>query len=892
MRDTPFHSLFDAEAWHRLNDYLDQALDLEPPERERWLAEISNTEPNIAATIRDLLARNDALDADHFLEKAPLAMLSELASGHTGKEGERIGAYTLERLIGRGGVGEVWLASRSDGRFEGQCAIKFLDKLAGHGRVVQRFRHEGRFLARLTHPNISRLVDAGSTDDGRQYLAIEYVDGVPIHQYCSFNALPTADRVRLFRDVVSAVATAHANLIIHRDIKPTNVLVTRDGTPKLLDFGIAKLLGPDITGDDSCVTRFEEAALTPEYAAPEQLLGDVPSTATDVYQLGMLLYVLLTERHPVKFCGGRAERMKAALDGRVPLASEFAPASLRRQLRGDLDAILAKALRRDPRERYATAEALREDLTRYLDGEPVNARRGAQMYLMRKFVERHRYAVLGSVVGVLSLCAALMFAFSQARAAASQRDRAYALVTRNEAVTQFLGTVITEAAESAKPVTVKDMVTRSEALALADTSSSRENRAAVLQMMGSYYQELNDHPRAAHLFDRALAVLTDSPEHDQRSFITCLRAVAIGNMGQNDVALSAVDRELANPPQDTVAAAECMHSRAIIAINLDDAENALKYAMLGLARIRADTGRASKVLDATFLATVASAYHLNGRHREAFDYYGQALRAFQEAGRNTSPGALTIRNNWAVSSAAAGVPKRALELYDEIAQIAQDTDPERPRPHVALNRGRALESIGRYREALENYTLALRLNRQVKSRAGELYTLIGLADVSLALGDRAGAERFITEMSRVMGASEPEDSLPSMRLAISRGYFALSNGAADEALAQFKRGLIGKRSKASTIDVLLGKAEAELVTADIRASIEDSRIALDNSVGLQGGLPYSRRTGLSWLMLGRGLRAEGDGTEARKAGQHAVTHLQNTVDADHPALILARGMLQ
>src|SRR6185312_14337061 len=286
--------------WQRLNEYLDKALDLESSEIEPWLAELATTEPAIADSLRQLLAKQEGVTAGGLLDRVPRSVLHSLAQGEAaGRAGERVGAYTLERLIGRGGMGEVWLASRSDGRFEGHCAIKFVDSLMPRGRLVERFRHEGRLLARLTHANIARLIDAGTTEDGRPYLAIEYIDGEPIDQYCRSHALSIEQRVRLFCDVVSAVATAHANLIIHRDLKPTNVLVTRDGTAKLLDFGIAKLLSTGNTEGDAALTRIGDLLLTPEYAAPEQLLGEVPSTATDVYQLGMLLYTLLTERHPL-----------------------------------------------------------------------------------------------------------------------------------------------------------------------------------------------------------------------------------------------------------------------------------------------------------------------------------------------------------------------------------------------------------------------------------------------------------------------------------------------------------------------------------------------------------------------------------------------------------------
>ncbi|MEO8019448.1 MAG: serine/threonine-protein kinase, partial [Pseudomonadota bacterium] len=334
----------DDGTWARVSPLLDVALDLPAEGREAWLAALTVTHPDVAPVVRGLLAERDALDAKGFLAQSPFPVPGSLA-------GTVAGAYTLERPLGRGGMGEVWLARRNDGRFDGLCAVKFLDDSVAHPKLAERFRREGNLLARLTHPHIARLLDAGAAN-GRAYLALEYVDGEGIDSFCA--RLPVDARVRLFVDVVAAVAHAHSHLIVHRDLKPSNVLVTRDGQVKLLDFGIAKLLSAD-PGDGE-LTRVEDAALTPEYAAPEQMLGELPSTATDVYQLGMLLYVLLTGRHPVPASGTRAEKVRMALAGVIPRASELADESTRQFLRGDLDAILDKALRRDPAERYATAQ--------------------------------------------------------------------------------------------------------------------------------------------------------------------------------------------------------------------------------------------------------------------------------------------------------------------------------------------------------------------------------------------------------------------------------------------------------------------------------------------------------------------------------------------------------
>ncbi|HTE41256.1 MAG TPA: serine/threonine-protein kinase [Steroidobacteraceae bacterium] len=399
--------------WKRIAPFLDQAMDLEPRERAVWLAELTLSQPEIAATVQKMLLEHEQLNAKGFLEKSPAEQFVQ-----NSRSGLRVGAYVTGRILGRGGMGEVWLAKRDDGRFEGECAIKFLDASFASATLVDRFRREGHLLAKLTHPNIARLLDAGAAEDGTPYLALEYVDGRRIDRYCDERSLSVPERVRLFLEVIAAVAHAHTRLIVHRDLKPSNVLVTAEGQVKLLDFGIAKLLTAEVTDDG--ITRMEDLVLTPEYAAPEQMLGDAPSTATDVYQLGLLLYVLLAGIHPLKKSGTRAEKVRAALDGSIPQASDVADAPARKALQGDLDAILSMALRKSPSERYPTAQAMQDDLVRYLNSEPVHARRGAALYRTRKFVYRHRVVVAATFLIVIGLAGGL-FVVNEQRVIAERR---------------------------------------------------------------------------------------------------------------------------------------------------------------------------------------------------------------------------------------------------------------------------------------------------------------------------------------------------------------------------------------------------------------------------------------------------------------------------------------
>ena len=347
---------------------------------------------------------------------------SQLAAG-----GWQCGSYRLLSPLGQGGMGVVWLAERSDGRFERHAAIKF-PSIALRGRDQERFNREGRLLARLVHPNIAQLIDAGVSGTGQPFLVLELVVGVAIDRYCDDEALDVDARVRVFLDVLNAVAHAHANLIVHRDIKPSNVLVTQTGKVKLLDFGIAKLLEDDDRRSPSRILTQEGAgAMTPAYAAPEQITGGPVSTATDVYALGVLLYVVLTGSHP---SGGSlrspAEVVKAIVETVPPRASDSVATTgsgrdrVRRALRGDLDTIVAKALKKEPRERYESVTSFADDLRRYLAHEAISARPDTITYRATKFVRRNRMPVAIAALILIGLSGGL-YAVDRQRALAEER---------------------------------------------------------------------------------------------------------------------------------------------------------------------------------------------------------------------------------------------------------------------------------------------------------------------------------------------------------------------------------------------------------------------------------------------------------------------------------------
>ncbi len=422
------------DQWQALSPYLDQALAMSDDARAAWLASLGEQNPELAAQLGALLDEHRVLAQEGFLEKGRFA-----PPNSTGLAGQTLGPYTLISQIGQGGMGSVWLARRSDGRFERQAAVKFVKVALADRTTEERFKREGSILGRLIHPNIAELLDAGVSLGGQPYLILEYVDGVAIDRFCDHHKLDVNSRIRLFLDVLAAVAHAHANLIVHRDIKPSNVLVTTGGEVKLLDFGIAKLLeGEGQTGAPTMLTHEGGSAMTPEYAAPEQLSHQPVTTATDVYSLGVLFYLLLTGKHPAgPGPYSPAALIKAVLEnepGRVSDAvagddlaaanRSATPEKLRRQLRGDLDTIVGKTLKKNPGERYSSVTALADDLSRYLSHQPISARPDSFWYRARKFTLRNRVPVVvgaSALVLVISSLSAGLYVANRERKIAERR---------------------------------------------------------------------------------------------------------------------------------------------------------------------------------------------------------------------------------------------------------------------------------------------------------------------------------------------------------------------------------------------------------------------------------------------------------------------------------------
>ncbi len=416
--------------WSELSPLLDELLELPPSERPARLAALRQRDPALADELAPWVGELARLDRSPFLNEPALPPPPDLA-------GQVVGAYQLVRELGRGGMGSAWLARRTDGRFEGEVAIKFLAMGLFSAAAGERFAREGSIMARLAHPHIARLLDAGhltpAVGPPQPYLVMEYVPGEPIDAYCQQRALPLEARLQLFLDVLDAVAHAHSRLILHRDLKPANILVTANGDVKLLDFGIAKLLDAASPGE---LTQLAGNAFTPQYAAPEQMQGGDVTTGTDVFALGVLLYLLLSGCLPWEApADNTLSAWQAVWQREPPRLSDAARSAAgpevrhrARELRGDLDAIVARALKQQPADRYASAAALAADLRRHLAHEPISARGDSWSYRSARFLRRHRVAVGAGTLVVLALATSASVALYEARQARQQQVQAEGLI--------------------------------------------------------------------------------------------------------------------------------------------------------------------------------------------------------------------------------------------------------------------------------------------------------------------------------------------------------------------------------------------------------------------------------------------------------------------------------
>jgi serine/threonine-protein kinase len=502
------------DRWSEIDRLLDQALDVAPGDRAGWLDQVCAGDAALRDRLEALL-RADAA-AQRFLElDAPRYAAPLLADVDAESPGESlVGSYRLVRELARGGMGVVYLAERADGLFEQRVALKLIKRGMDSDEIHRRFLAERQILARLTHPHIARLLDGGISAQGQPYFALEYVDGETITAHAQERSLGIDERLRLFLDACDAVRYAHQNLVVHRDLKPSNILVTADGEVKLLDFGIAKLLDPGVAGDTG-LTETGVRVMTPDYGAPEQLMGRPVTTATDVYALGAVLYELLSGRRAHRFehrTPVDIERVVCQIEPDPP--SQVAPEARRRRLRGDLDVIVLTAMRKEPERRYQTVEQLAGDIRRHLDGLPVAARRDTRRYRAAKFVGRHRLGFAASAAVVLALVAGLAGTVWQGLRAAERARIATAEAAKHQAVRDFLVDLF-QASDpehsQGRDVTARELLDQSRHGMDSTLAGQPAIRAELLTVLGTVHRSLGLYAPADTLLGQAVALTGSLP---------------------------------------------------------------------------------------------------------------------------------------------------------------------------------------------------------------------------------------------------------------------------------------------------------------------------------------------------------------------------------------------
>ncbi len=772
----------DADLWARAVDVFLEAVEVEGPERESILERTCEGSPEL----RDLVDRLLAGDVDQatLLDQGPGALAQVLAPPEE-NEPTRIGPYRVTRELGRGGMGTVYLAERADGRFDRTVAIKVVRGGWGDPRTVERFRSEVQILAGLEHPGIARLYDA-ELDEQRPYLVMEYVRGRRIDRFCDDRGMTPRQRIELFRDVCAAVQFAHQHLVIHRDLKPSNVMVSEEGGVKLLDFGIARLVEDTPAGD----TTVSPLAFTPEYASPEQLVGRTPNTASDVFSLGVVLYEMLTGHRPFDVPAGDlvalAERAHTEPpapssvvtepvtvrrpDGSTETITPDEVASrrgidtetLRRQLRGDLDHILMKALRSDPGARYATVEALSADLGRYLEGRPVSARADSFAYRAKKYVGRHRAGVAAAAVAV---AAVIGFGAIYTTGITRERDLAEDEAVKAQTTTRFLQRLLGDAYPS---VALGDTFSMGELLSRAvvrvdSLDDQPEIQAELLRTLGDVYREQGRFEEALPLLERSVSLHRSSGGPMTPEVAQALSA--LGHMHHE-----AHDYEAARQVhRESLEAAEAIYepddSLVLYALNnLAAAAQAIGDYEEAIAAYEAILSRHDRLFaDTSQLVIVTRGnrgqlYHAMGDYAAAEAELGEALRLKREVFPAMHPSTALTLNNLGAAIERQGRLEEAEAVHREaLDMFRQVFGPDHHRVGMsAYNLATALRLQGRLEEADSLYRLTLAIDRQTfgeeHEEVGRSLRAVGRLAVEREACDEA--VNLLTDADRILQDNE------------------------------------------------------------------------------------------------------------------------------------------
>ena len=880
------------DRWMLLERLFDEALALPRTARDAFLTRACNGDLDLHREIDELLRSHDA----------PGVLDSTLHSPEPGSpqpslpSGTCLGPWRIENLIGRGGMGEVYAAIRADGAFEQKVALKLLRyEAAGQ---MERFHAERRILARLEHPEIARLLDGGMTADGRPYTVMEYVEGRTLTDFCRDRHSDLHERLNLFARVCGAVAFAHRNLVIHRDLKPGNILVDAEGGVKLLDFGIAKLLDVAALPHDAANTI---APFTPDYAAPEQLTGEPVTTATDIYGLGVLLFELLTGERPLRTQGlPSIQALKQVMDRNAPPASRVAEAHpgapvAARSLAGDLDAIVAKCLRKESSHRYETVDALKRDVERHLRNEPVLAREGARLYVFGRWLRRYRWPVAAAAALVLALAFGLAGTAWQARLASAQAARATAVLGFLESLFEGSDPAVTKG----ESITARELLDRGAARADSEFADQPELRAELKHSLGRLYLKLGLLDRAQKELSTALDLTPKTGAPEVRFERLLDRARVDRAVGAADAGLARVDEAaaltslLSSPASAEIAVtglrAQLLHQRGDDGLAIDAAARAYAAATSTSGIDHRDSLDAAEA----YAELLADA----GRYREALPLLEHLTAQRAETLGKDDP--RTLIAQWHLAGVLRNVdelPRATLLAEDVLERQRRVLGEAHPDTAKSLSLvGDLLYAEGRYSEADLPLTQAIVLLRKLEPTDRNLLalTLYNKATSAYFQGRLDESEQGYRESAALWAALYGPDHRDALSAQMALARVLRQQGKDGEAMALLRHGFDVRTATGGDTPerIEASRALGDALSAQgehaegIARLIEAEQMAL-RLYGEKHEMAQQTR-----VLLGHAYLAAGDTPEAAAVTELALAALQGLHPEGHPDIARAEGSL-
>jgi serine/threonine protein kinase len=897
------------DEWQAISPYLDQALAMSEDERAAWLRSLGQQSPTLVAQLTELLDEHRLLVREGFMEGGRLGMHNS-----PGLAGQKLGPYALLSQIGQGGMGSVWLAERTDGRFERRVAVKFLNfALMGKGGE-ERFKREGSFLGRLSHERIAELLDAGVSPSGQPYLVLEYVEGDHIDRYCDQKRLDIEARIGLFVEVLVAVAHAHANLIVHRDLKPSNVLVSKDGHVKLLDFGIAKLLeGESQDGAATALTMDGGRVMTPEYAAPEQVTGTPVTTATDVYALGVLLYVLLTGQHPAsRNLRSAADLVKAIVDTEPTRPSYVVatarsngeetvtnaarrtttPEKLSRLLRGDLDTIVAKALKKNPQERYTSVTAFADDLRRYLRQEPISARPDTLAYRAAKFARRNRAALALATLAMLAIVAGLVGTLIQARTARVQRDFAFQQLKRNQEHDELMNFLLVDAAPG-KAISVSDLLNRAAQVVEKRHSADPMRRADLLMWIGDNYSAKDQTAQARVLLEKAYQLTRGLSDFSIRARASCFLADCLSqddDLVRAEALVQEGLRELPDDPRYALDRVACLRIGSDVARQSGHAKDGVTR-IQAAQRIVQESPVATDLLKMDTSVDLATAYSSAGQNSESLSEFEHASSLLSFLGWEETERSVHLFNNWALELDQMGRPLEGEKIEHRVLDLTQDGNSVEVSTAMILNNyAKMLRKLNRLDEAAD---YAQRSYDKAQTEHNQLVigqSLLERGRIAISQHKYPEASALLSEVEMQMRKHLPPGHYAFASLAADRSKIALGEGdralalqLSDQSIAIAEAAVkAGGEGAFAFPGYLLNRSAIELASGSLEQAAADSNRALVLLKSNSQPGSFSSNLGYAYLYLARVLDAQGKHDDARAAAASALENLEKCLGSDHP----------